>query len=118
MLPDLDDIDYCILLGNLLDNAIEAERSRNILNPEIQVQIRVFENRICISIRNRIQQSVLGSNPDLTSTKQDAAPHGFGIRTIREIVNKHHGTAAFYEEKNWFVADLELIAAPAAEKTS
>lgn len=115
MLPDLDDIDYCILLGNLLDNAIEAERSRNIPNPEIQVHIRVFENRICISIRNRIQQSVLDSNPDLTSTKQDSASHGFGIRTIREIVNKHHGTAAFYEEKNWFVADLELIAAPAAE---
>ena len=108
ILPDLNDIDYCVLLGNLLDNAIEAERNIGIHNPEIQVQLSFFENRICISVKNRIIQSVLESNPDLLSTKRDADSHGFGIRTIREIVNKHQGTVIFYEEKNWFVVNAEL----------
>ena len=108
VLPQIDNIDCCVLLGNLLDNAIEAERDLNIPNPEIQVHLSLFGDSICISVRNRIGKSVLESNPNLLTTKHDVMSHGFGVRTIREIVKKHQGTVIFYEEKKWFVVNVDL----------
>ena len=108
VLPQLDDIDCCVLLGNLLDNAIEAERDLVISNPEIQIHISLLGDVICISVKNRIDKSVLEANPSLHTTKNNVNSHGFGIRTIREIVKKHQGTVIFYEEKKWFIVNVEL----------
>jgi sensor histidine kinase regulating citrate/malate metabolism len=58
-----------------------------------------------ILIKNKILSSVLSENPDLETTKKDAENHGFGIKSIRDIIEKYNGTIDFYEYDNFFCAD-------------
>lgn len=105
-LPTINGTDYCSLLGNLLDNAIEAEL--HILNPALSVDIDYRNSRLMILVRNRIQGSVLKTNPKLLTTKDKTVNHGHGVPTIQEIINRYNGTVDFYEEDNWFIASLVL----------
>ena len=103
---DFKDIDLCVLMSNLLDNAIEA--SYAVTEPKITVLIRNDRNYLNICIRNRIDQSVLQNNKDLRTSKYDKEKHGYGMYSIQQIVEKYEGMNCFYEEKGYFVADIWL----------
>lgn len=100
----IDYIDLCNLLGNMLDNAIEAAKACE--KGYIEVSINSDENKLLVIIANSIAQSVLKSNKDLTSTKRDSERHGYGIKTIRSIAHKYDGFAKFYEENNMFYCQV------------
>ena len=102
----IDDIDLCNLLGNMLDNAIEA--SKICENGYIEVSIDSDENKLLVIIANTILQSVLDFNEKLKSTKQDCERHGYGIKTIKSIANKYNGAATFYEENNMFYCQVVM----------
>ena len=103
---DFSDIDICVLLANLLDNAIEA--SLNVDSPQITVSIRNEKNYLCILIRNRIESSVLEENGQLHTTKKDKSKHGLGVYSISQIVDKYDGMKTYYEKNGYFVADIWL----------
>jgi len=103
---DFSDIDICVLLANLLDNAIEA--SLNVDSPQITVSIRNEKNYLCILIRNRIESSVLEENGQLHTTKKDKSKHGLGVYSISQIVDKYDGMKNYYEKNGYFVADIWL----------
>jgi sensor histidine kinase YesM len=101
-----NDIDLCVLIANLLDNAIEA--SYNVDEPQISVTIKNNKNYLCITIKNRIDTSVLDKNEQLKTTKSDKSRHGFGLYSIAQIVEKYDGMKSFYEKNGCFVADIWL----------
>lgn len=103
---DFSDIDICVLLANLLDNAIEA--SMNVNSPQITVSVRNEKNYLCIMIRNKIENSVLDYNKQLDTTKKDKSKHGLGIYSISQIVDKYDGMKSYYEKNGYFVADIWL----------
>lgn len=105
-LPEFAGEDYCSLLGNLLDNAIEA--SVTLKKPEITVTLDYCGTRLNVIIKNRIELSVLENNPNLHTTKRRKHGHGYGIETIKEIAKKYHGSADFYESDGWFIAAVDL----------
>lgn len=111
----IDDIDLCNLLGNMLDNAIEAAKMCEM--GYIEVSINSDENKILVIIANSIVTSVLNSNIELISTKVDSARHGYGIKTIRSIANKYNGTAKFYEESNLFYCQVLMYKSVNAKLT-
>lgn len=90
--------DLCILLGNMLDNAIEA--AEKIQGAKfIEVSILVDEDKLNICVSNSIASSVLKNNPKLKTSKSNKALHGFGIRSIWHIAEKYNGSLDFYEEE-------------------
>ena len=95
-IKDVHDVDLSILIGNLLDNAIEAaERSKDkIVN--LEIYDRSF---IEIVVENSIAKSVLKTNPVLLTTKRNHELHGYGMKSITEIVDKYSGEIT-YEENN------------------
>jgi sensor histidine kinase YesM len=101
-----DTLDICVLLSNILDNAIEA--SIEIDNPKISLIIREEKNYLCITVRNKIAQSVLEHNKNLKTTKKDSKNHGLGLYSISQIIDKYDGIQKFYEMKNYFIADIWL----------
>ena len=103
---DFSDIDICVLLANLLANAIEA--SLNVDFPQITVSIRNEKNYLCVMIRNRIENSVLKVNGQLLTTKADKTKHGLGVYSISQIVDKYDGMKSYYEKNGYFVADIWL----------
>ncbi|MCD7840624.1 MAG: GHKL domain-containing protein [Erysipelotrichaceae bacterium] len=100
------DIDICVLLANLLDNAIEASHQNSI--PQIIISIKSNKNYLCIEIRNRIDNSVLEKNSELKTTKINKSAHGFGMDSISQIVEKYDGMKNYYERNGFFIADIWL----------
>lgn len=96
----IEDIDLCNIIGNILDNAIEAAEKCD--KGMIEVSIRSDENKIHILIANSIGSSVLTRNQELKSTKKDGFCHGYGVKTIKSIAEKYNGFARFNEEGKTF----------------
>ena len=103
----VEDTDFCALLSNLLDNAIEAS-CKETERREINIDIVPKKGYVNIIIRNAISKSVLENNPDLKTTKNDAIIHGIGMRAISDIVNKYDGMFDFFEQSNFFIVDVRL----------
>ena len=103
---DFEDIDICVLLANLLDNAIESSCMQK--NPKIVVKIRNIRNYLNLHIQNKIRKSVLKDNKKLQTTKLNKENHGFGIYSVQTIVEKYEGMSSFYEENEYFIADIWL----------
>ena len=105
-LPDFDDMDLCIIIANLLDNAIEAEMNEEI--PAMNFNMSLVGNYLNIKIKNRISKSVLQNNKGLKTTKTDKEHHGLGILSVMDVVQHNDGMCEFFEEENWFVANVML----------
>lgn len=107
-ISSIDDMDLCNLLGNILDNAITASEMCDLDSRLIEVEISSVGSRVIILVKNSIPCSVLNDNPNLKSTKPDPEEHGFGVKTIKSIVEKYNGKTDFYEEGLTFICLAEL----------
>ena len=85
----LDDIDFCIFLGNALDNAIEACEKLPEEKRYIQLKLLESDGTLSCSMENPTD----GALPEngARTTKRDRRRHGFGLENMREIVRKNGG---------------------------
>jgi len=106
----IEDIDLCNLLGNMLDNAIEACMTcPDEEEKYLEVSISANNGNITVITKNTFNSDVIGKNPKLLTTKDDITEaHGFGIRTIRNIAAKYQGRAEFYAEEDLFCVCVTL----------
>lgn len=80
--------DLCVVLGNLLDNALEASKKIKIAEDRrILVHIRSSESSLFIRIRNQVEREVT----DLHSKKANPDYHGIGLTNINRICEKYGG---------------------------
>lgn len=98
--------DISVIITNLVTNACEACQINHA--DKIDVELSDKRNYYCIKVKNKIAQSVLIKNPNLKSTKSDNSVHGFGIESVRMIVDKYDGITNFYEENGCFIAEIWL----------
>ena len=105
-LPKIDETDLCIILANLLDNAIEAASKEE--KRQIRLSMEIIGNYFRIVVQNRIAKSVLKSNKKLGTTKKNQKIHGFGLQSVEDAVERNDGMSNFSEENGWFVADIML----------
>ncbi len=90
-----DFVDLSIIIGNLLDNAIEA---CSVMNREdkrkIQLFMEVKEGDLIIQVNNTKSNKVKLEGIDIKgrfTTKDDQENHGFGLGNIEFIVNQYNG---------------------------
>ena len=105
-MPAFDAVDMCVILSNLLDNAIEAKKTKINCAKEVRLSISIVGNYLHITVQNRIFESVLQKNKALKTSKSDAKLHGFGILSVNETVAKHDGMMSFTKKMIGFVADV------------
>ena len=90
----ISDIDLAIILGNALDNAIEASRLLPLgIERKIYLNIKMHNNNISVLIKNNVVENVDVNN--LTTTKKSKNMHGFGIESMRQLVEKYRGELIF-----------------------
>lgn len=105
----VSDIDFCNLLGNIFDNAIEGCcRDKNGYKGINCCISSTDETKIIITIGNSISESVLSKNSKLKTTKNNKEIHGFGLKTINQIAEKYKGCCDFYEKNNMFFCNVIL----------
>ena len=91
----IDDIDMCILDGNVIDNAIEAAAKCS--DPYVNVEI-TSRGGIFMDVENPVKETFLNRKNPFLTTKLDKNNHGIGTKSIRDIVAKYNGEIR-YEEK-------------------
>ena len=102
----IDELDLAILFGNLLDNAIEAVKPQE--NKIIEIKFSIYNDYCNILFSNPITDSVLKNNPSLSTTKSKSSKHGFGLKSVRSIVDKYSGIFDAYEEGSKFNIQISL----------
>lgn len=81
------DTDLCALLGNALDNAIEA--AENAKNKKILVRCLAEKGLFMLRMQNDMRGD---EHADLSTTKKDKKQHGFGIAGMQEIAARYDGS--------------------------
>lgn len=102
-----NDIDACILISNILDNAIEACKKISDKKRNIHLEIKNNDFFIII-VKNSINSSVLELNPNLKTDKKNQKTHGFGTLSVKNIVKKYDGYLNYYEKDNNFFCKIIL----------
>ena len=93
-------MDLCIIIGNALDNAIEAcQKVRE--NPFIHLKIEQLGDNLSIVIHNSVPLG-LKLDKEFKTTKKDKNSHGFGIQNIKKALEKHDGSFDMGLESNRF----------------
>ena len=92
--------DVVSIIGNLCDNAIEYLSGIDQSRRKMSLEITVRNDYRIIVCRNTILSSVLSVNPNMKTTKKDAALHGKGLSILRSIADKYNGTIGFREDDN------------------
>lgn len=103
----INEYDLCNLIGNVLDNAIEAAGD---VEDKAVVEVSLFsdKHKMIFTVSNSISKSVLSLNPKLSTTKTEKDLHGFGVRAIKAIAAKYDGNVDFYEENLIFLCNVLL----------
>lgn len=103
----IDELELGIVLGNALDNAIEAvEKITNKESRYINLNLISTDDRISISILNPVEEDV--DTEKLTTSKSDKEKHGYGIKSIKTIVQKHEGMVLFSCENKIFNISINM----------
>lgn len=105
----MENADICLLLSNLLDNAIEgANRIQLTEQPKtITLGFGVSAQMFCITCVNDADLSTVKyASGKLLSSKNEPVFHGYGTETIRRIVEKYGGYVDFIPDSGQFRTEI------------
>lgn len=102
----IHDIDTTILLGNLLDNALENYDKTS--GQAVRFRIRYDKGRLLIHCRNPYAGTLRQKGRYYDTFKPDRENHGFGLQNINNVVNKYKGEMKITQENNIFGVELLL----------
>lgn len=101
----VSDIDLCVILGNLIDNAIEAcEKMEK--DKFIRLYIGTFQKQLYISVSNSTNEVVRKLDEEYITTKR--GNHGHGLKRINLEVEKYGGYINRKNEPGIFVTEIML----------
>lgn len=88
----IEQCDIGVVLGNAIDNAIDAARKCKNNDRILEISMGVKKEAWIIVIRNPYEHELKrDKNGNFISTKEDNQRHGYGINSIKKIVEKYQG---------------------------
>jgi len=98
----VNDVDLCILVSNILDNAFDASRMAH--EPRyINLNTRVVDSYWVIACRNSVQNiGRLRTSNNIESSKDFPELHGIGTKQIKDIAEKTGGFVTYKHENHEF----------------
>lgn len=104
---DIKDADMTCILGNVLDNAVEALEK---VEKEKRLELHFTSTKNCriILCKNSVSASILDSNGDLHTTKTDSEFHGLGHIIVEDVVQKYGGFTDYFEENRMFGVQVSI----------
>ena len=106
----IKDEELCVLLTNLLENALEACRS---MKPDqdrfISFALTSDEEHLIITCRNSFDGEIkMEPDGSIPTTKPDVHSHGYGIPAMKRIVDKNHGILEISAKDGIFTLDISF----------
>ena len=100
--------DMAIILGNLVDNAIQAVEELK-ENKIVVIKIRYDKGRLFMKIENPFNGRLKKDSGKIVTSKQDSENHGIGLESIRLAIQKYDGTLDINCNNNVFSASLLMF---------
>ncbi len=102
-------LDLCTILGNALDNSIEAnEKIEEKNRRNIDLKINPYKDYLFIEISNPSSANPMDEDGKLKTTKKDKENHGFGMKSIESIVEKYNGILNYEYDEGKFILNIML----------
>lgn len=96
----IDDVDFCSILSNVLENAIEAcERISD--KPFIRCNVEKIKSQLIIEVENSSDGNYK-KNGDVFESVKEKGMHGIGLRHTQSIIEKYEGLCSINAEENIF----------------
>ncbi len=103
----MNTIDITSLFGNMLDNAIESVSK--VTTPEKKViNLNVYgqHSLLIVNLENYYEHDLKYEHGKLVTTKDESFNHGYGIKSIKSVVDKYNGVLRINTKDNWFMMTL------------
>ncbi len=102
---DIDTFDMVIVIGNLMDNAIEAlERTEEKI---FRLEMRYDKGIIYIITENSYNGEIIKNGDTFVSIKtNEKGTHGIGLSNIKRIVSEHNGEIDIETDNNIFTVSI------------
>ena len=90
--------DICLILGNLLENAVEAAQKAE-GKKYIRLHMKYDKNNLLLFVENNYKGVLIKTKDKrLKSTKTDAENHGVGLSSVYRIAAKYHGVVTIDDD--------------------
>ena len=112
--PLLSDVELCTVLGNLLENAVDAcnrfpDMNESVPERTITINSHETDGQWFILIENTYDGIVLQNKGRFLSRKDtDSKRFGIGLESVKDIIEKHNGTLDIYPKENVFRVGITL----------
>lgn len=98
----VSNIDMANILGNLIDNAIEAAGVET--ESFVEITIKQEKSFLIINIKNKCTKLI--EIEEIKTSKRDSEFHGIGLRSVRRTVKKYDGQMAMYIKNEEFNTNI------------
>lgn len=102
---NITSLDMSVILGNLLDNAINAATKAPV-EKRITTIIKYKKSRLIIQVSNSYNGQLNYKGNDLATTDTDKENHGIGIKNIKSTLDKYNGEMELEHTENTFTVTL------------
>lgn len=102
----IKDVDLCVVIGNLMDNAIEENRKLEADRRFIRIYIGTKSTYLYIAVTNAAGRKLTRTGRLFRSLK--GAEHGFGLSRVAGIAGRYGGTFSADSEDGGFTAEVLL----------
>lgn len=105
----VSDIDLCIIIGNLIDNAIDACMEIDDIDRRfIRIYIGKLKKQLYISVTNSTSEKVRNTTGIFPTKKADKAMHGNGLKRVDMTTEKYGGFVNRQNEPEVFATEIML----------
>jgi len=102
----VEDVDLCVILGNLMDNALEACRMIEEKDRFLRIYMTVNKNQLYLSIQNSAKEEPDFNERNYITKKR--GNHGLGMKRVQAAVDKYHGYLNLANESGIFAAEVTM----------
>lgn len=106
----LPDIDLCVVLGNLLENALEACLRQKVKKRFIKLNILSKHGSVLILVIENSYEGAIAQKDSVFFSSKKENRVGIGISSVRRIASKYHGLVNFDYTSDIFKVSLLLNA--------
>lgn len=100
----INQCDLGVVMGNALDNAIEAAEQYDGTDKFVEIIMGVKKEALVLTIKNPFCNEIRKDKQgNLLSTKSDGNRHGYGVKSIRRVAEKYNGEVLIETEKQLFL---------------
>lgn len=97
-----------VIIGNLLENAIEA--AVNTENKILDIDIHYKQGVLYLDISNSYSNKVTVKEHRFLTSKEDDHKHGIGLDNVKKMVEEHNGVLQFCYDEDMFRVKIMMYA--------